>query len=1228
LRYHRLLTVFLLLGVIFAAQEVSAGAYIFAGESNGTDVVTHPGDYTGFGTTATVNVCIVPSSPNASSLEIPLQNVIDHFNQLTPSLYNLRTGSDNNLTSSQVDWESTAIHEVGHCIGMAHPNLASESSLSAPINDSTKSTNGADNIYNTNSGADGVYGSGDDIRGDDENLHWFTSGVNNPFTAPDVIDTRNFARNLALLPGDDNFAANADRRVAGLFGVSGTEAVMQQLTYYDEDQRSLVADEVNTLRFARTGLDRTHGTADDYTVNLTYGGISSTGCDINVSFNSAQTGFAVCKTSGSFINSSNIRITSANVYMNSSAFTWYFTNNRVPAPVNDAGAVANGGTMTTVNGGADSLIANDTHPSSAPLSLSTTTFGGADHGTVSLIADGTFSYTHDGVGPTSDHFIYRVCMTSDVNACSFGRVDIEVTTVAYTIGGTVSGLTGSGLVLQNNGGDSLQISANGGFTFPTPVADAGGYAVSVLTQPGTPSQTCTVSNGSGTVAGADVTNVAVSCVTNSFTVGGTISDLASTGLVLSNNGQDIAIPKTGPFTFTFDPQVDGIAYAVTVKTQPTELSQTCTVNNGSGTLAGVNVTDVAVTCTTDTFTVGGNVSDLAGTGLVLQNNAGDDLSIGADGNFEFGTTLDDGNSYSVSIKVQPTDLSQTCSVTNSSGTLAGADITDVSVTCVTNTYTVGGNVSGLAGSGLVLQNNAGDDLVMGADGGFNFATELDDGSTYSVTIKNQPTSPTQICSVLNALGILAGANITDVTVTCTTLADHFVTTWQTDNPGTSNSTSIAVPMAGGPYDVDWNDDGAFDQFGLTGSVTHDYGVADTYTIRIRGTNYGFAFGPIPGDTQKIVSLDQWGANSWTSMNFAFYGAVNLTVSATDTPNFSEVTGMSAMFSGASLADPDTSGWDTTAVTSMNNMFRNASSANPDTSNWDTSAVTDMWAMFSGATAAEPDTSGWNTSAVTDMHEMFYNATSANPDTNGWDTSAVSDMNSMFLFASSVKPDVSGWDTAAVTDMSQMFWGVPSFDQNIGSWDVTSLTNALYMFENVTLSTSNYDSLLIGWNSQSLQPGVTFSGGNSTYCSATAVAARTNMIASDSWVITDGEKSCPPGYSCNVNMVSGITEHADISHEACEILAIGSDFIAADGSNVSVNSGWEIEFLPGFIVEPGATFKANVCGQSLCMTSPSPMPYGCHSCVDQICDIDPSCCALEFNQTCLDMVDTVCGLVCE
>jgi hypothetical protein len=119
-----------------------------------------------------------------------------------------------------------------------------------------------------------------------------------------------------------------------------------------------------------------------------------------------------------------------------------------------------------------------------------------------------------------------------------------------------------------------------------------------------------------------------------------------------------------------------------------------------------------------------------------------------------------------------------------------------------------------------------------------------------------------------------------------------------------------------------------------------------------------------------------------------------------------------------------------------------------------------------------------------------------------------------------------------------------------------------------------------------------------------------------------------GVTCNLNIVSGVTENSVASHEACEILAVGPSFIAENGASVSLSSGWEIWYMPGFSVEQGATLKANVCGQSLCLISESPMPDKCHSCVTAICAVDSHCCTDQFDSICLGEVDSVCGLVCE
>ncbi|WP_395024397.1 IPTL-CTERM sorting domain-containing protein [Comamonas odontotermitis] len=83
----------------------------------------------------------------------------------------------------------------------------------------------------------------------------------------------------------------------------------------------------------------------------------------------------------------------------------------------------------------------------------------------------------------------------------------------YTIGGTVSGLVGSGLVLaEGSSGQTLPVNANGNFGFPATLADASAYAVTVSSQPTLPAQTCSVAQSSGTVSGANVNDITVTCV--------------------------------------------------------------------------------------------------------------------------------------------------------------------------------------------------------------------------------------------------------------------------------------------------------------------------------------------------------------------------------------------------------------------------------------------------------------------------------------------------------------------------------------------------------------------------------------------------------------------------------------------------------------------------------------------------------------------------------------------
>ena len=120
---------------------------------------------------------------------------------------------------------------------------------------------------------------------------------------------------------------------------------------------------------------------------------------------------------------------------------------------------------------------------------------------------------------------------------------------SYTISGTVSAMIGSGLVLQNNGGDDLSISANGAFSFKTSLTDGSAYSVTVKTQPASPSQVCTISNESGTINSGPVSNIVVNCSMNSteVTIDPTTTDTfvyVSLYSYTSNNVSAYKIDKT------------------------------------------------------------------------------------------------------------------------------------------------------------------------------------------------------------------------------------------------------------------------------------------------------------------------------------------------------------------------------------------------------------------------------------------------------------------------------------------------------------------------------------------------------------------------------------------------------------------------------------------------------------------------------------------------------------
>lgn len=165
------------------------------------------------------------------------------------------------------------------------------------------------------------------------------------------------------------------------------------------------------------------------------------------------------------------------------------------------------------------------------------------------------------------------------------------------VGGTISGLTGTGLVLANGASTVSPAPGATTFVFPDKVAIRAPYSVTITSQPSR--ESCAVVNGTGIAGAAPVTIVTVLCTPTTHKLGGTITGLTGQNLVLTN-GSDQAKPVVntdGTVTFTFPlPVAEGAVYGVAVLTQPDTPAQTCSVANGTAVMGATDVTNIAVTC--------------------------------------------------------------------------------------------------------------------------------------------------------------------------------------------------------------------------------------------------------------------------------------------------------------------------------------------------------------------------------------------------------------------------------------------------------------------------------------------------------------------------------------------------------------------------------------------------------------------------------------------------------
>lgn len=261
-------------------------------------------------------------------------------------------------------------------------------------------------------------------------------------------------------------------------------------------------------------------------------------------------------------------------------------------------------------------------------------------------------------------------------------------------------------------------------------------------------------------------------------------------------------------------------------------------------------------------------------------------------------------------------------------------------------------------------------------------------------------------------------------------------------------------------------------------------------------------------------LNNWDVSNVENLSWMFVDAT-----AFNQPlngwNVDNVTNMQGVFSGASVFNQPLNSWNVSSVENMRLMFSRASSFNQPLDSWDVSNVTLMEGMFRVTTMFNQPLNSWNVSSVTDMERMFQNATAFNQPLNGWNVSSVENMLQMFLDAIAFNQPLNNWNVNKVIDMGSLFSGALSFDQSLSTWDLSNTQYMADMFKDVTLSITNYDATLLGWNTDSsgvendgiddVPLNINFHGGNSQYC--IAESARNSLDTTYNWTITDGGLGC-------------------------------------------------------------------------------------------------------------------------
>lgn len=253
-----------------------------------------------------------------------------------------------------------------------------------------------------------------------------------------------------------------------------------------------------------------------------------------------------------------------------------------------------------------------------------------------------------------------------------------------SIGGQVTGLNSGNVSLQLNGLETLTLSSNQSFKFTTQMNASDSYTVAISSN--TTGQTCSVSNGSGTIQSSSVKNVTIICLDGNglpptYTVGGQLTGLESGSISISLNDSE-TLTLNNDQSFTFSTEFDALGSYLVAITENTS-SKECSITNESGTIQVSDINNVTINCVDEiaspTYTVGGQLTGLDSGSVSVRLNNAETLVLSSDQTFTFTTALETSDAYSV--EIDSNTSGQTCSIDAATGTIQSTSISNVAVSC-------------------------------------------------------------------------------------------------------------------------------------------------------------------------------------------------------------------------------------------------------------------------------------------------------------------------------------------------------------------------------------------------------------------------------------------------------------------------------------------------------------------------------------------------------------------